>query len=207
MKYLRQTDGARHTVLMVQVENEVAMVEEAADRSAVARAAFAAPVPQELVDFLIARRAKSPGSESPTPTTSTSSTPLAAAPSGVMRAWTAAGARPAGSWTDLFGAGLATDEIFMAWHFARYVDAVARAGKAEYPLPMFVNAALNRPGAKPGEYPSGGPLPHLLRGLARGRARRSTFSRPTSTFRTSPTGRRATRVPTIPSSSPRPATT
>jgi beta-galactosidase GanA len=27
---------------------------------------------------------------------------------------------------------------------------------------MFVNAALNRTGRKPGEYPSGGPLPHLL---------------------------------------------
>jgi beta-galactosidase GanA len=163
MKYLRQTDGARHTVLMVQVENEVAMVEEAADRSAVARAAFAAPVPKELVDFLIARRAKTPGPESttPTPTPTSTSSPTAVLPKGVMRAWTDAGARPAGTWTDLFGAGLATDEIFMAWHFARYVEAVARAGKAEYPLPMFANAALNRPGAKPGEYPSGGPLPHL----------------------------------------------
>jgi len=49
----------------------------------------------------------------------------------------------------------------MAWHYARYVDAVARAGKAEYPLPMFVNAALNRPGHRPGQYPSAGPLPHL----------------------------------------------
>ena len=29
-------------------------------------------------------------------------------------------------------------------------------------MPMFVNAALNRTGRKPGEYPSGGPLPHLL---------------------------------------------
>jgi beta-galactosidase GanA len=27
---------------------------------------------------------------------------------------------------------------------------------------MFVNAALNRPGAQPGQYPSGGPLPHLF---------------------------------------------
>ena len=27
---------------------------------------------------------------------------------------------------------------------------------------MYVNAALNRTGRKPGEYPSGGPLPHLL---------------------------------------------
>jgi beta-galactosidase GanA len=37
-----------------------------------------------------------------------------------------------------------------------------KAGKAKYDLPMFVNAALKRTGRKPGEYPSGGPLPHLL---------------------------------------------
>jgi beta-galactosidase GanA len=49
----------------------------------------------------------------------------------------------------------------MAWHYARYVAAVASAGRAEYALPLFVNAALNRPGARPGQYPSGGPLPHL----------------------------------------------
>ena len=49
----------------------------------------------------------------------------------------------------------------MAWHFARYTEAVAAAGKKEYPLPMFVNAALIRPGHQPGQYPSGGPLPHL----------------------------------------------
>ena len=50
----------------------------------------------------------------------------------------------------------------MAWHFARYTDAVSAAGKKEYPLPMFVNAALIRPGHQPGQYPSAGPLPHLL---------------------------------------------
>jgi beta-galactosidase GanA len=27
---------------------------------------------------------------------------------------------------------------------------------------MYVNAALNRPGAKPGQYPSAGPLPHVM---------------------------------------------
>jgi beta-galactosidase GanA len=36
------------------------------------------------------------------------------------------------------------------------------AGKKRYALPMYVNAALNRTGKKPGEYPSGGPLPHLI---------------------------------------------
>jgi hypothetical protein len=42
------------------------------------------------------------------------------------------------------------------------VNSVAKAGKAEYPLPMFVNVALNRPDKRPGEYPGGGALPHLL---------------------------------------------
>jgi hypothetical protein len=50
----------------------------------------------------------------------------------------------------------------MAWHFARYTDRVTELGKAEYQLPMFVNAALIRPGYQPGQYPSAGPLPHLL---------------------------------------------
>ena len=36
------------------------------------------------------------------------------------------------------------------------------AGKKRYDIPLFVNVALNRTGRKPGEYPSGGPLPHLL---------------------------------------------
>jgi beta-galactosidase GanA len=68
----------------------------------------------------------------------------------------------AGTWTEVFGDGAAAEEVFMAWHFARFTQHVAAAGKAEYPLPMFVNAALVRPGYQPGQYPSAGPLPHLL---------------------------------------------
>jgi beta-galactosidase GanA len=54
------------------------------------------------------------------------------------------------------------EEAFMARRFAAYVERVAAAGKAEYALPMFVNAALPRPGRVAGAYPSGGPLPHLF---------------------------------------------
>ncbi|OPZ05976.1 MAG: hypothetical protein BWZ10_02992 [candidate division BRC1 bacterium ADurb.BinA364] len=51
----------------------------------------------------------------------------------------------------------------MAWHTCRFVDAVAAAGKAEYPLPMFANAWLiNAPTQKPGVYPSGGPVDRML---------------------------------------------
>jgi hypothetical protein len=50
----------------------------------------------------------------------------------------------------------------MAWNFATFVQSVAAAGKAEYPLPMYANAALVRPNYEPGQYNSGGPLPHSI---------------------------------------------
>jgi len=53
------------------------------------------------------------------------------------------------------------EERFQAAAYARYAGAVAKAGKKEYDIPMFVNAALDSRGRKAGEYPSGGPLRHL----------------------------------------------
>jgi hypothetical protein len=51
----------------------------------------------------------------------------------------------------------------MAWHYARYINKVAEAGKAEYDIPMFVNAWLQqRDHAWPGTYPSGGPVPQVI---------------------------------------------
>jgi beta-galactosidase GanA len=142
MRHVRQVDGQEHTVIMVQVENEIGMIPDARDHSDAADARFAQPVPRELMDYLQQRRD-------------------ALMPEFQER-WEAAGARMSGGWQEVFGPGLETEEIFMAWHFARYVEHVAKAGKAEYALPMFVNAALIRPNYKPGQYPSGGPLPHLM---------------------------------------------
>jgi hypothetical protein len=48
----------------------------------------------------------------------------------------------------------------MAWHYARYIGKIAEAGKAQYNIPLFANAALIRPSYAPGQYNSGGPLPH-----------------------------------------------
>ncbi|MBP7571733.1 MAG: DUF5597 domain-containing protein [Acidobacteria bacterium] len=141
MRHLREVDGGRHTVIMVQVENEIGMIPEARDRSAAANAAFEAPVPPALIDWLRRRE----GDLAP----------------GLGAAWAGRGRPASGNWQQLFGPGAATEEVFTAWHFARYTEAVAAAGKAEYALPMFVNAALIRPGYRPGQYPSGGPLPHL----------------------------------------------
>ena len=67
-----------------------------------------------------------------------------------------------GTWREVFGAD--ADEIFHAWHIARFIDQVAAAGKAEYPLPMLVNAALRGPfnPGQPGQYASGGPTDNVL---------------------------------------------
>jgi len=67
-----------------------------------------------------------------------------------------------GNWETVFGSGLETDDLFMAWQYARYIGKVAEAGKAECPLPMYVNAALIRPSFAPGQYNSGGPLAHSM---------------------------------------------
>jgi beta-galactosidase GanA len=67
-----------------------------------------------------------------------------------------------GSWREVFGDD--ADETFHAWHIARYIDQVAQAGKAEYPLPMYINAALRGPfnPGQPGQYASGGPTDNML---------------------------------------------
>jgi beta-galactosidase GanA len=80
----------------------------------------------------------------------------------VYQLWRSHGAKHEGNWNTLFGDGDSAAEIFTAWHYAQFVEAMTLAGKAVYPLPMYTNVALNRSGKAPGEYPSGGPLPHLL---------------------------------------------
>ncbi len=142
MKHLRAFDGIQNTVVMVQVENEIGMIPEARDRCAEAEESFARQVPGELLAYL--QKHKVSLTEE------------------LLHAWGNSGMQTSGTWEQVFGTGLPTDEIFMAWHFARYTDFVAAAGKREYPLPMYVNAALIRPHYRPGQYPSAGPLPHLM---------------------------------------------
>jgi beta-galactosidase GanA len=62
-----------------------------------------------------------------------------------------------GTWSEVFGED--AGEHFQTWFIASYIEQVAAAGKAENPLPMYVNAALRdpfNPGHAPG-YESGAP--------------------------------------------------
>jgi beta-galactosidase GanA len=172
MRHLREVDGKKHTVLMIQVENEVGLLEESRDYSPAANQAFAGPVPTELMDYLQQHKD-------------------ALVPE-FRDVWAANGFKTSGTWTAVFGPGKPAgkeipvrtltppmtkeehetawrnlywpaDEIFMAWHYARYVGNVAAAGKTEYNIPMYVNAWLQqRDHAWPGTYPCGGPVPQVI---------------------------------------------
>jgi beta-galactosidase GanA len=71
-----------------------------------------------------------------------------------------------GTWAQVFGDD--ANETFAAWSVARYINAVAAAGKKELALPMYVNNWLQSPRAYPittvpGEdYPSGGPTINMM---------------------------------------------
>tara|TARA_R110000822_G_scaffold279554_3_gene401266 strand:+ start:573 stop:2384 length:1812 start_codon:yes stop_codon:yes gene_type:complete len=166
MQHIKQIDSQEHTVVMIQVQNEIGTLDYRAsygmpniymrDFSDVANKKFNGPVPNELIDYLTKNKSKlHPALE---------------------KAWGDNGYLKKGNWEELFGPGKQysgddwknnfsyyTEELFMAWHYAKYVGEVAKQGKDEYALPMYVNAWMKQPnGREPGQYPSGGPLPQVF---------------------------------------------
>jgi len=142
MRHLAVFDKKENTVIMMQVENEIGMIPDARDYSALATEEFKKPVPGELMNYLTKNK------ETLIPE--------------FYAFWKANGFKTSGNWEEVFGKSLATDEVFMAWYYARYVEQVTAAGKSEYSIPAYVNGALIRKGYQPGQYPSAGPLPHIM---------------------------------------------
>jgi hypothetical protein len=143
MKHIREFDGNDHTVLMMQVENEVGILGDSRDRSAAANTAFYAEVPKELISYLVKNK------DSLVPE--------------VKKQWGDNGFKTSGNWEAVFGKSQYCDEFFMAWNYAGYVNKVADAGKKEYPIPMYANAWLDQvENPKPGDFPSGGPLSYVM---------------------------------------------
>jgi hypothetical protein len=146
MRHVKEEDGREHTAIMIQVENEIGLPSEPGeyrDRSPMAEKAYQGPAPKELMDYLQQHK------DSLIPE--------------LRQVWEAAGSKTSGTWEEVFGKGTATSEIFMGWNYARYVGRVAEAGKAEYPLPMYMNA-YTYGFAKAGEpiRNSGTPMPDLM---------------------------------------------
>jgi hypothetical protein len=143
MKHVKEVDSIDRTVIMIQVQNEVGILGATRDFSEAGNAAFQSPVPRELMQYLQDNR------------------------SGLLpellEVWSRTGYKDSGTWEEVFGKSTRTDEIFMAWNYARYLDYLAQQAKQEYDIPMFVNAWIVQPEDRiPGDYPSGGPQAHVL---------------------------------------------
>lgn len=123
IQHIKEIDQANQTVIMVQVENEIGMLESARDYSPEAEKAYRSPIPKEVRKVLKKDKAI--------------------------------------SWNEAFGKDLYGEERFMAYYYARYVERLAQSARKIYDIPLYVNAAMNSRGRKPGEYPSAGPLAHL----------------------------------------------
>ncbi|MEG3175397.1 DUF5597 domain-containing protein [Sphingomonas sp. RB3P16] len=143
MAHLAKVD-TDHRVVMVQVNNESGLLRDSRDRSPLAQAAWKQPVPSALMRYLSAHKADLKPE-------------LAAL-------WARGGNRSAGSWAEVFGTDWEADEVFMAWHFGQYMEALAGAGKQALNLPMYVNAWLGpqQNQDRAGLYPSGGPAKRVL---------------------------------------------
>jgi hypothetical protein len=156
LAHLKEVDEKHSTVIMVQVENETGLLGDSRDGGAAAEERFNSDVPAELVRGLTADK-------------------------DLLRpelSWAVerAGKNSTGTWPEVFGRSRRTDELFMAYHYALYLEQVASAGKQAYPIPMYTNvwqnyndddADNNFPvvvggGDNPGDYPSGGGVINVL---------------------------------------------
>src|ERR1039458_4242813 len=163
MAHIKEVDGTQHTVLMMQVENEVGVLRDSRDRSPAANRSFAGPVPAELMNYLEAHKNHLMPD--------------------LRAAWVANGEKKSGTWEGVFGPGKpadveipvetksppmseydhevnwkelhwASDEFFMAWNYARYVEKEVSEGKSAYDIPMYVNGWEQQPNeAWPGATP------------------------------------------------------
>jgi hypothetical protein len=156
MQHLAEVDGEKHTVIMVQVENETGLLGDSRDRSKKTDDAFKKPVPQELLKHLSGSNLHSRFKKR-----------FPKIPTGGEH-----------SWEDVFGAGEPANEAFMAYHLSKFVGRVAASGRKEYQIPLYANTWLNFEdhseleltglptvvggGQVAGGYPSGGPCPHML---------------------------------------------
>jgi hypothetical protein len=152
MTHLKEKDKAG-MVIMMQVENEVGILGDSRDRSGLASRVFDSAVPESFLNKLCADHDKL---------------------NSIIRSnfppLTTLSVQRGKSWAETFGTSLQTDEMFMAYHYALYIEHVASAGRKVYEMPMFTNAWLRSDdeataaggGNAPGMYPSGGPIETVI---------------------------------------------
>lgn len=162
MSHLKEFDEAHSTVLMVQVENETGLLGDYRDGCEAAEKAFSGSVPEDLVSFL-----------------SSDYDSLHVDMKALnLSEYKVSQSSKNGTWTEVFGGNAPrVGELFQAYHYAKYLDEVAAAGRKAYDIPLYTNAWMNYVdldstgnlgatpvggGGLPGDYPSGGPVSNVI---------------------------------------------
>ena len=154
MRHIKEVDKD-YTVIMMQVENEMGILGSVRDFSPAAQQAWEGQVPADLMQYLSSQKGRLfPELE---------------------KVWSENGYKMSGTWEEVFGKSQTkaddllsdypyyTEEIFQAYHYAKYVNEITAAGKAVHDIPMYVNNWLRQPGMiNPGQFPSGSPLPEVI---------------------------------------------
>ena len=154
MQHIKEVDKD-YTVIMMQVENEMGILGSVRDFSPAAQKAWDGQVPSDLMQYLSSHK----GQLFPE----------------LEKVWSENGYKMSGTWEEVFGKSHTkaddlltdypyyTEEIFQAYHYAKYVNEITAAGKAAHDIPMYVNNWLRQPGMiNPGQFPSGSPLPEVI---------------------------------------------
>ena len=142
MKHLKETD-IKHTVIMLQPENEPGTFSSYRDFSPKAEKAWNTNVPNDVIDYLKNNKANLfPALE---------------------KSWTANGNKINGKWAELFGdiQGFPhyAEELFSAYFYSKFINSLTSEGRKVLDLPSYCNGWLYN---KLGNYPHGTINPHVL---------------------------------------------
>ena len=128
MRHIKEVDKD-YTVIMMQVENEMGILGSVRDFSPAAQKAWEGQVPDDLMQYLSSHKGRLfPELE---------------------KVWSENGHKMSGTWEEVFGKSHAkaddlltdypyyTEEIFQAYHYAKYVNEITAAGKSVHDIPMY----------------------------------------------------------------------
>lgn len=116
MQFLKEYDEKQHTVLAVQIENEMGCAGTDRDYAREVEDDYRKQLPEVLRSI----RLEDDGTEH------------------------LEECQEASPWKKQFGRH--AHEAFLAWHHARYVGEIAKAGKAVYPIPLYTNVMVGENG-------------------------------------------------------------
>jgi hypothetical protein len=142
MRHLKEFDK-KHTVIMLQPENEPGTFTSYRDFSPKALKAWEANVPTDVINYLTKNKGKLFGA--------------------LEAAWAANGGKTKGTWKELFadqpGYPSYAEELFMAYNYSKFINALTAEGRKVLDLPSYCNGWLYN---KLGYYPHGTINPHVL---------------------------------------------